>query len=243
MRIIYLCLLAFFVSCSSGPKAPSAIYRIGIDPTWTPLNFGQQQAYVNGYTEDLLLEVARINGIAFERISTDPSSLLEDLMKGKYDAVLSSLPPYEFNKAKYDFSKNYLNTGLVLVVPSNTKYKKLSDLSGELVGIITNSPAVLLLEQNASVIIRTYTAIPGVLDAIVNGEIEAAVLDRLPVAAYVRDLYSGKLKIITPMLTDTGLHAIAKKDSGHLISLFNKAIDKMDKKHIASRLEKKWQLE
>lgn len=242
MRIIYFFLLAFLASCSCSPKAPSAIYRIGIDPTWTPLDFGPQQAYVNGYTADLLLEVARINNIAFEKISGDPSTLLEDLSKGKYDVVLSSLPPYEFNKAKYDFSKNYLNTGLVLVVSSNTHYKKLSDLSGELVGIIANSPAVLLIEKNPGVIIRSYPAIPALLDAIVNGEIEAAVLDRLPVTAYVRDLYSGKLKIIAPPLTDAGLHAIAKKDSGNLIHLFNKAIDKMDKKHTTTQLEKKWQL-
>jgi polar amino acid transport system substrate-binding protein len=243
MRIIYLCLLAFFVSCSSGPKAPSAIYRIGIDPIWAPLDFGPQQAYVNGYTEDILLEVARINNIAFEKLSGDPSTLLDDLLKGKYDAVLSSLPPYEFNKGKYDFSKNFLNTGFVLVVASNTRYKKLSDLSGELVGVIADSPAVLLIEKNPDVIIRSYPAIPAVLDAIMNGEIEAAVLDRLPVAAYVRDLYSGKLQIITPPLTDSGLHAVAKKDAGPLIHLFNKATSKMEKKHTIDRLEKKWQLQ
>jgi ABC-type amino acid transport substrate-binding protein len=76
-----------------------------------------------------------------------------------------------------------------------------------------------------------------------NGEIEAAVLDRLPAAAYVRDLYNGKLKIVGEPLTNAGLHAVTKKDSGHFIDSFNKAIAKMKKKGVLDSLEKKWQLQ
>ncbi|HEV7736081.1 MAG TPA: ABC transporter substrate-binding protein, partial [Chlamydiales bacterium] len=210
--------------------------------SWSPLNFDTQQPYVNGYTEDLLLEISRYNGISFEKISATFDTLQDGLTKGKYDAILSSMPPLIFNTAKYDFSQNFLNTGLVLVTSANAKYDNLKDLSNELVGIIAGSPAAIVLEQNPKIIIRTYPSIATLFTGIMNGEIEAAVVDRLPAAAYVRDLYNEKLKIVNT-LTSSGLHAIAKKDSGHLIHMFNQAIEHMKKKKTLNSLEKKWQLE
>ncbi len=242
MRALLLVLLALFTSCGSREQSRHGTYRIGVDASWSPLNFDTQQPYVNGYIEDLLLEISRYNGISFEKISTNFDTLQEGLNKGKYDAILSSMPPLVFNTAKYDFSQNFLNTGLVLVTSANAKYGNLKDLSNELVGIIAGSPAAIILEQNPKIIIRTYPSIATLLTSVMNGEIEAAVADRLPAAAYVRDLYNGKLKIVDT-LTSSGLHAIAKKDSGHLIHLFNQAIEHMKKKKILNSLEKKWQLE
>ncbi len=244
MRRIYLflCLLIALTACSSGGQGRLGTFRIGIDPTWSPLNFDTQQAYVNGYTEDLLLEIAEYNGVAFEKISANYDTLLEGLKKGQYDAILTSMPPFEFNTARYDFSQNFLETGLVLITSQDSKYAKVKDLSNHLVGIITGSPAVLVLEKNPSIIIRSYSSFPDALNAVMNGEIEAAVLDRLPASAYVRDLYNGKLKIVGKPLTKAGLHAIANKDSGHFIDSFNKTIEKMKKKGVLDSLEKKWQL-
>ena len=244
MRALLLVLLAFFSSCSSSnEQSRHGTYRIGIDSTWSPLNFDKQQPYVNGYIEDILLEISRYNGISFEKIPADFNTLQDGLNKGKYDAILSSMPPLIFNTAKYDFSQNFLNTGLVLVTNATAKYGSLKDLSNELVGIVAGSPASIVIEQNPKIIIRTYLSIPALLSGVMNGEIEAAVVDRLPAASYVRDLYNTKLKIIDTPLTTSGLHAIAKKGSGRIIHLFNQAIDHMKKKKILNSLEKKWQLE
>ncbi len=245
MRRIYLflCLLFTLTACSSSGQGRLGTFRIGVDPTWSPLNFDAQQAYVNGYTEDLLLEIAGYNGIAFEKISGNYDTLLLGLKKGEYDAILTSMPPYEFNTARYDFSKNFLETGLVLIASQESNYTKISDLSHQLVGIISNSPSVFVLEKNPLIIIRSYSSVSEALTAVLNGEIEAAVLERLPASAYVRDLYNGKLKIIGKPLTKAGLHAIANKNSGHFIDSFNKAIAKMKKKGVLDSLEKKWQLQ
>lgn len=242
MRAFLLVLLAVFTSCSSKEQSRHGTYRIGIDASWSPLNFDKQQPYVNGYVEDLLLEISRYNGISFEKVSANFDTLREGLNKGQYDAILSSMPPLIFNTAKYDFSQNFLNTGLVLVTTANAKYDNLKDLSQELVGIIAGSPAALVLEKNSKILIQTYPSLAALLTGVMNGEVEAAAVDRLPAAAYVRDLYNGKLKIVDT-LTSSGLHAIAKKDSGRLIHLFNQAIEHMKKKKILNSLEKKWQLE
>lgn len=243
MRYLLLCLTLLLYACSPTSGGRHGTYKVGIDPTWAPLDFDKQQAYVNGYTEDLLLDIAHYHDIAFEKISANSNTLLEGLNLGHYDAVLTSMPPLESNLAKYDFSGNFLSTGLVLITASSAKYKKLKDLSGELVGVVSDSPATLVLEKNPNIIIRNYPSLTAALTDVANGELEAAVLDRLPASAYIRDLYNGKLKIVGAPITSTGLHAIAKKDTGPFITLFNQSIDQMNRKHALESLEKKWQLQ
>jgi len=243
MRWVYLFLIVCFVSCNPEGKGRQGAFRIGIDPSWNPLNFQEMQPYVNGYMEDVLLEMARYNGTSFEKMSASFSDLLEGLDRGRFDAIVTSLPPFEFNTAKYDFSPNILNTGLVLVVSEKSSYKRLGEMSGKLVAIITGSPAALVVEKTEGIILRTYPSLSEALDAIVDGEVEAAVLDRLPTAPYVRNLYDGQLRVVGAPLTPDGLRIITKKDEGSWLRPFDQSIQHMQKKHVLESLEKKWQLQ
>jgi ABC-type amino acid transport substrate-binding protein len=240
MRLVLL-LLAFLVSACGGGR--HAVVRIGVDPTWSPLAFDELQPYVNGYTEDLLLEVARYTGMHFEKIPVNWDTLLTGMQEGKYDAVLCSLPPYNFNLAKYDFTENFLNLGPVLVTPANAHYTHLKQLAGEPVGVISGDPAVLVLETYPEVIIRNYNDIPDLLNAVASGEIEAAVLDKLRASNYVRDLYASKLKIASEPMNDVGLHAITRKGASEkFVRQFNHAIESMKKRKTLDDLQKKWSL-
>jgi len=238
----FLLVVSFFLSsCGCEPKGK--VVRIGIDPEWYPISFGAQQSFVNGYTEELLLEAARYTGIDFEKYSANWDSLLEGLKKKKYDAVLSSLPPYNFNQAQFDFSENFLQLGPVLIVPIGSSRNDLNKMGGELVGVLTGDPAVLVLNQHPDIILRNYASIPELLDSIANGEVEGGLLNQIPATAYVQDLYSNKLKIVDGPLTEAGLHLVSLKDKNHhLIQQFNKAIAQMEKKKKLQSLQQKWHL-
>lgn len=245
MRILqaaFFVIVSLFLS-SCGCESKGKVVRIGIDPDWYPVSFGAQQSFVNGYTEELLLEAARYTGIDFEKYSANWDNLLEGLKKKKYDAVLSSLPPYNFNQAQFDFSENFLRLGPVLIVPIGSSRNDLNKMSGELVGVLTGDPAVLVLNQHPDIILRNYASIPELLDSIANGEVEGGLLNQIPATAYVKDLYSNKLKIVDGPLTDAGLHLVSLKDKNHhLIQQFNKAIAQMEKKKKLQSLQQKWHL-
>jgi len=244
MRALWILFAFFLASCGCGSK-PShrGVVRVGVDPTWSPLAFDELQPYVNGYAEDFLMEVSRYSGIEFEKINANWDTLLEGMRQDKYDAVLCSLPPYSFNQAKYNFSENFLDLGPVLVVPANANYSDLKNLSGELVGVITGDPAVLVVQKYPEVIIRNYPTIPDLLNAVANGDLEAAVLDRLLASSFVSDLYAGKLKIASQPMTELGLHAVSPKGtSERFIRLFNSSIEQMKKKKTLDNLQKKWNL-
>lgn len=243
MRWLVVILAFFFSSCSCNSNKRGSGLRIGVDPTFAPLNFEDLQPYVNGYVEDLLLEVSRFSGMEFEKVNANWDDLLEGMDKRQYDVVISSMPAYNFNLAKYEFSESFLDLGPVLVVPSNANYSDLKGLSGELVGVITGDPAVLVIEKYPEVIIRGYDTVPDLLSAVADGDIEAAVLDRLFALNYIRDIYAGKLKIAADPLTPIGLHTVSLKgESAKFTRLFNHALEQMKKKKTLTALQKKWNL-
>ncbi|MGB7978637.1 MAG: transporter substrate-binding domain-containing protein [Chlamydiales bacterium] len=225
--------------CSCGNNSSQNGFRIGVDPLWYPEDFGPQNSYINGYTEDLLLEMAQYSGARFELVRASWDNLLDGLKNNQYDAVITTLPPHEYNTAKYDFSDNLLDLGPVLITPNGSKKTDLDKLKGDLVGIIANDPAVLLLEKYPSVIIRNYHSIPELLNGVVQGEIQAAVLNQIPAVNYIGDLYAGVLQIEGKPMTGQGIHLVGPK--GRLKAL-NQTFEALRKKKKVDALLKKWEL-
>ncbi len=240
-RLLFLLLALMLSGCSCSQNR--RVVRIGVDPTWSPLQFGELQPYVNGYTEDFLLEVSRYSGLNFEKMAANWDTLYSGLAEGRYEVVLTSLPLYSFNKAKYDFSENFLKLGPVLVVRASASVDTLEQLKGQLIGVLSNDPAAQLLQAQSDLIQRNYSNIPDLLNGLASGEVAGVLLDRLAAASFVRDLYAGSLKIVSAPLTDTGLHAIALRGKeSSVLRLLDKSLKNFKSKKKLEPLEKKWNL-
>lgn len=226
----------FFYSCSN---SGSSSFRIGIDPSWYAEDFGPQTAYVNAYTEDLLLEISHYSGMQFELVKTNWDDLLDGMRQGKYDALITSLPRFDYYLAKYDFSENFLDLGPVLVVPVNAQKNTLEKLEKDLIGHLTNDKSAQILAKYPDIVIRNYSSIPELLDAVAKGEIGGALLAQIPAVNYVSDLYFDVLEISGAPLTDAGIHLIGPKGG---IGAFNKHLSSLRKKKMLEKLREKWAL-
>jgi polar amino acid transport system substrate-binding protein len=235
-RLFFFASLFIFYGCSN---FSSSSFRIGIDPSWYAEDFGSQTAYVNGYTEDLLLEMSRYSGMQFELVKTSWDDLLDGLRQKKYDAVITNLPRYDSHLAKYDFSENFLNLGPVLIVPAKAQKNTLEKLGNDLVGIVMNDRSEEVLAKYPGIIVRSYPSIPELLDAVAKGEIEGAVLAQIPALNYVSDLYANVLEISGAPLTDAGIHLVGPKGG---INAFNKNLSSLRKKKVLEKLQEKWAL-
>ncbi len=241
-RLLSALLATLLFLCGCGKE--QIVLRVGVDPNWYPLNFEAQQPFVNGFIDDLLQEVASYSGMRIERIETNWDTLLDGMREKRYDAVITSIPPYNFNMAKYDFSKNVLDLGPVLILQEGMNVKGLDDLSHELVGIITGGDASMILQKHSDILMRGYSVVPVMLDALTDGDIRGALLDRLPATSYVRDLYAGALKIWGKPLSAKGLHlAVLKGQQKRALELFDKSLEQMQKKNKMEALLAKWQLD
>jgi polar amino acid transport system substrate-binding protein len=238
--LLFVLILSFLLSGCGKESKP---FRIGIDPNWYPLNFYGQEGAVNGFVEDLLLEIAFSSGLEFKRVQANWDSLLEGMTRDRYDAVFASLPPYPMNRVKYEFSMNFLDVGPVLIVPVDSASKGLKEMTDAFVGALSNTEGALVLQGFPNVVSQNYARVTDLLDAVASGQLQGAVLDRLLAVNYVRDLYAGKLKVIPAPLNDQGLHLIVPKgEKPDQVALFEKSLKSLIKKHKVDALLKKWSL-
>jgi len=218
-------------------------YEIGVDPSWYPLNFQGRDPMVLGFSTELLQKVTEEEHLTLSLLSTNWDTLFSGLKEQKYQAILSSLYPYTFYQDQYDFSELYLAIGPVLLVKTSSLAKDLHDLQEKEVGILEGSTHALLLEKDPSILIRTFTSPPELLNALVQEQVDAALLPILLAEAYLQDLYQGKIHIISEPLTKEGLRLIALKGkAGELIHAFNQTLSSMQKTKEYEKLLAKWQL-
>ncbi len=237
-------ILIFFlvVLCCCG-KSENGGRRVGLDSYWFPLDFGNRDNNVTAFSTELLTEVGKIEKVPFVKVTVNSSDLMEGLQKDKYEAILSSMTPYVFNQSSFDFSAIYLPLGPVLVVPMESKISSLNDLDGKEIAVIAGSNNDAILEKSKGVLIRYYDSIPQALSAIVAQDVDGALIDILSASAYCRDLYQGKLQIVTDPLNDEGLRLITKHDKApDLIKKFNAGLARMKKEGSYKKLMDKWGL-
>ena len=233
---------ALLAACGGSHKNGS--YAIAYDPAWMGLDLMGQQNSVTGFSKDLLKEIGKVEKIKFSLVSVSWDTLIPNLKAKQYDAIFSSLYPYLFNQTYFDFSAPYLFTGPALVLPLDAKDTSIANLSGKEIGVIADSSAVLYLEKNPEILIRTYDLIPDMLNDIVAGNIEGAACDILIASAYCHNIYHDTLKVVGPPMNDNGLRLLALEQSGltNLIQAFDDGLAKLVKNGTYRKLQQKWTL-
>jgi len=243
-KILSFCLILFLLQgCSCGCNSKKlADYKVALDPEFFPVNFKNKEPYVLGYTEELLLEFCKISNISLDLISTNWDSLFLDLKKGNYNGVISSFPPYDFNKAKYDFSESYFDFGPILIVPKNSTKENLLEFNGKIIGVLDGSSAVNSIQKVPDVLIRSYPSNLEIFTRLSAGDIDAGAIDKIDAISYIGE-FKDTLKIIGNPLTDEGLRLIVMKDQNpSLLRDFNKALIKLKKDSKYTALLEKWDL-
>ncbi len=237
--LVSLCLISL-TGCE--PRQPKT-YKVAIDPLWYPLDFMNKENNIIGFSTELLTLIGTKEHLNLPIQNTNWDSLLQGLKLGTYPAVLTSLYPYSFNASTYDFSDCYLPLGPVLVVASNSTKTSLSDFKGKEIGALKNSSAVLLIEKDPEIFIRTYDKPYSLINDVLTGRIDGGLLPILTAESFTRGSFVTQLKIVSPPLNDEGLRLITLKGKyPDLIARFDSGLKKAQKKDDYEKLLSRWQL-
>ncbi|MCP5509611.1 MAG: amino acid ABC transporter substrate-binding protein [Chlamydiales bacterium] len=238
MKRIFICLACLLVGCGSMAKSP---YRIAVDPSWYPLDLMGKEANVYAFSSDILKAISKKEGIPIDRVNVSWDDTLEGLQKDLYDGVLSPLPPYNFNRAKYDFSDLYLPTGYVLVIPARSSMKQLKKMQDAEIAVQKDSEAERILDLYPSTIPRFYVSPSVALDKLAKGEYKGVIMNVIPAVSFIEDKYADQLKISGDPLNDAGLRLIAIKGKrSELIEQFNEGLKKIKRDGTFDKLVEKW---
>lgn len=238
--LVWLILRAF-----SGGYTPSVpTYYIARDSTWYPIDLRGKEKNMVGFANDLIQEIAQMEGFKAQVFEVGRSGLLDGLNTGRYEGVFSSLQPNPVNRKQYAFSDPFYLLGPVIVVPKNSEVKSMQDLNGKILGIESGALQVFNIPEPPDIVIIPYDTVSTALDKLDSDVIDAVIMDVLRAYVFTEGFYSGRLKVATSPLNERGLRLISRNDPNSLlfVSQFNDALEKMKESGRYEELLDKWGL-
>ena len=110
-------------------------------------------------------------------------------------------------------------------------------------GITLGSSDILILSSVPDILITRYPTLAKALLGCWKGEVKGVLIPALVAYAYCADFYQGRLKVVTPPLTEDGLRLLVRKGrSQELLEDFNRGLEEVRASGEYNRLQEKWGL-
>ena len=116
-------------------------FVLGLDDSFPPLGFRDDNNEIVGYDIDLAKEVAKRLGVNFKAQPIDWDAKEMELETGKIDCIWNGFTITEDRKAALSMTFAYLDNEQVVVVRKDSGIKTLADMKGKIIGIQSGSSA------------------------------------------------------------------------------------------------------
>lgn len=122
--------------------------RMGLDDSFPPMGFRQEDDTIVGFDIDVAREVAKRMGVELEPVVVDWTTNVMELNSGTVDCLWNGFSISEKRQQETNLSIPYMNNRMIFVVTDKSGYKNLTDLEGKKVGIQNGSTVGELIEES-----------------------------------------------------------------------------------------------
>ena len=218
---------------------------VGLMGTYPPYNFLNDSHQADGFDADIAREIARRIGVQAQFVPTEWSGMIEGLLKGKFDVVISQMTITDDRKKVMDFSQPYMRNPVNVIVRSDdSSINGLADLKGKRVGVGlgTNDEAYLRNEANPKYgpfTIATYDDVITSLKDLSDGRIDATINNIYAIAPVVEKNHYQIKAVGDPIKVDYAGVAV-HKDHAELLAAIDKALSAMKTDGTYATIFRKW---
>ncbi len=220
----------------------SASLIIGLDDSFPPMGFRDENNEIVGFDIDLAREVAKKLNMKLVVQPIDWASKELELNNGKISCIWNGLSVSPAREEAMTLSKPYIANRMIIITKNDSTLSSKADLEGKTVGLQTGSTAVAALEKdpiNAKVKQATYENNVLALQDLEIGRIDAVIMDEV-VAKYITTKKPGIYKVLNDSFNEE-FYAIAfKKGNVELKDKVEQAISQLIAEGKATEISKKW---
>jgi arginine/lysine/histidine transporter system substrate-binding protein len=167
----------------------------------------------------------KINDISFD-------TLITDLNSGKSNFVAAGMTVTDDRQKNVDFSDTYFDASQAIIVPKSSSIKARADLNGKKVGVQqgTTGDTFCTNEDGKSDIkvgsVERYTKAVDAVTDLINGKIDAVVIDDFPATKFV-EKNSNKIAKLSDALTVEKYAIAVKKGDDAMLKVVNEVLGEM----------------
>lgn len=240
---VFTLLIGCSNSNSEGSTEEKESLIIGIDDTFAPMGFRDENNEIVGFDIDYASAAAEKMGMEVEFQPIDWSTKESELSSGRIDLIWNGYTITDERKEKVLFTKPYLKNAQVVVTLSDSSITKLADLEDREVGLQKQSSALDAFNANPiSEKVKGVTEFATnvlALSDLKNGRIEAVILDEI-VARYYITKEQESFIILDEALAPEEYGVGVKKGNEELLEKLQSALDEMNEDGTAAKISEKW---
>lgn len=215
--------------------------KVGVDATFPPFEFKNDQNEFDGFDIDLIREVAAELGASkVEFVDTEFKGLIPGLQARHFDIVVSAMYITEERKETVDFSDTYFPGGLsIMVKEDNNTTEGIEDLYGKKVSVQIGTKSLKFLEENHPEI--EIVGVEKNVDMFLeleSGRVEAVVTGRPAAMVYAKE--SKDVKVLEVELTNEEYGYAFRKENQALRNEINNALKTLKENGVYEQTVQKW---
>ncbi len=158
-------------------------FVIGLDDSFPPMGFRDEENEIVGVDIDLAMEVSERLGVTFRAQPINWDSKEMELANGNIDCIWNGMTVTDERKEAMYLSKPYLNNRQVVIVKASSGIESLDDLAGKIVGLQKGSSAEQALADSAVAgevaSVQTYDDNVAAFMDLQNGRVDAFLVDEV----------------------------------------------------------------
>ena len=163
--------------------AKRGYFIVGLDDTFAPMGFRDDNGLLVGFDVDLANEVAKRLGVEVRFQPIDWDAKVLELNAGTIDMIWNGLTITDSRLEEMSFSSPYLTNRQIIIVNADSKINYISDLTNLQVGVQVSSAAQEAVEANAIYpslgALLTYDSYNQALLELNNNVIDAVIIDEI----------------------------------------------------------------
>lgn len=220
-------------------------FIMGLDDSFPPMGFRDENNNITGYDVDLAKEVCSRLGIELELLPIDWAMKENELNSGNIDAIWNGYSFTPERREKTNLSKPYLSNDQVVVVMASSGLDSLAALAGKTLAVQEMSSAQDALEASPELkaslgeVVSFKDNVTAFLD-MESGNSDALLLDKVVGEYYVSQKNPEDYFIIGESLSPETYHIGFRKNDEALKTKIEDTLDSMKEDGKLAEITTKW---
>ena len=214
---------------------------MGTNAEFPPFEYKEGTGFA-GIDVDIMKAVADKLGLKLEIEDMAFESLTQSF--GRIDVIAAGFTIDPTREETCDFSDKYFNATQTVILKADSTIATLDDLKGKKIGVQTGTTGKDKAEEVTDAAkVTQYNNGSLAVEALVNGQIDAVIIDQNPAMAY-KDQHGDSVKLLEGLFEEEEYALAVKKGNKELLDAINQALkdikadgtfDKIVEKYIPSK--------
>lgn len=223
MKKVFVALMAGTMMLSAGmtAMADGDVLVMATNAEFPPYEYREGEEIV-GVDAEVAALIAEELGMTLEIEDMAFDSILAAVQSGKADIGMAGITVTEDRKMSVNFSDTYTKATQVIIVQNDSEITSPDDLVGKTIGVQLGTTGDIYAEDIEDVTMERYNKGFEAVQALIQGKIDAVIIDGEPAKVFVEE--NEGIKLVDEAFTEEEYAIAIAKDNEELLEKVNAAL-------------------